>query len=116
MDNYEITYPNLYNGKIASQLTNNRRSIQSFINKQDIVLENAIRRRRFNIITKIKEMNIHDIDDFALDTWEYNVNEYNDIVDLFKKLEMKYKTLELENVKLNELISNLLIELNQRDK
>jgi hypothetical protein len=114
MSNFEIEYPNLYNGKIASQITNNKRSIQSFIMRQDTILENAIRRRRKNIITKINEMQIYTADDFPLDTWSYDVDSYNDIVDLFKKLEKKHSILELENVKLNELISNLLIEINQK--
>ena len=109
----EIQYPNLINGKIASMITNNKRSIQSFINRQDIVVENSLRRRRNNIIKKINIMGIHEIDDFPLDTWSFDIDKYNDIVDLYTSLEKKNKILELENVKLNELISNLLIELNQ---
>jgi hypothetical protein len=112
----EMQYPNLINGKIASQLTNNKRSIQSFIMKQDIVVENALRRRKNNIINKINIMGLHQLDDFPLDTWSYDVDAYNDIVDLFKKLEKKHTILELENIKLNELISNLLIELNQKNR
>jgi len=112
----EIQYPNLYNGKIKSLITNNKRSIQSFIKKQDIVVENALRRRRNNIIKKINIMGIHQIDDFPLDTWSFDIDRYNDIIDLYTSLKKKDKILELENVKLNELISNLLIELNQKNR
>jgi len=114
MNNLEIDYPNLYNGKIASMITNNHRSIESFIKKQDVILVNAIKRRRKNILYKINEMKIFEPDDFALDVWEYDLNNYNDIVDLYTKLSKKHKILELENKKLNELISTLLIEINQK--
>jgi len=70
MNKLEIDYPNLYAGKIASMKTNNYRSIESFIKKQDIILENAIKRRRINILNKINEMKIHDPTDFPLDTWK----------------------------------------------
>jgi len=112
----EIQYPNLINGKIGSMITNNKRSIQSFIKKQDIVVENALRRRRNNIINKINIMGIHEIDDFALDTWSFDIDKYNDIVDLYTVLSKKHKMLELENKKMNELISTLLIELNQKNR
>jgi len=108
---YNDKYAYLMDAKAKSMVSSNKKSIINFITKQNAIIERMVIRRDVNIKRKIKQLDIHCEEDFYIEMFQYNKENYDIAVqsyDAEKALRMKLQSdiLVIRGMLLDEISKN----------
>lgn len=108
---YNDKYAYLMDAKAKSMVSSNKKSIINFITKQNAIIERMVIRRDVNIKRKIKQLDIHCEEDFYMEMFQYNKENYDIAVqsyDAEKALRMKLQSdiLVIRGMLLDEISKN----------
>ena len=94
---------NIYNklkplekARLSSILTRTKQGIDTYILKQQSLIDNAVDRAKRNIIKKIEQQDIHTIEDFKEVSIIFNEDEYDKLLSSYNELVRKYKKRQQE--------------------
>jgi hypothetical protein len=108
---YSDKYSYLIDAKAKSMVSSNKKSIINFITKQNAIIERMVVRRDTNIKRKIKQLDIHCEEDFYIEMFQYNKENYDIAIQSYdneKELRMKLQSdiLVIRGMLLDEISKN----------
>ena len=92
MSNIYSTLAPLQKARLSSILTRTKQGIETYILKQQALVDNAVERAKRNIKNKIEQQDIHSLEDFKEVAIIYNEDEYDKLLSSYNELVRKYDT------------------------
>jgi len=86
----------LEKARLSSILTRTKQGIETYILKQQLLVDNAVLRAKRNIKNKIEQQDIHSLEDFKEVSIIYNEDEYDVLLKSYNELVRKYSTKQQE--------------------
>jgi len=96
MSNLYNTLAPLQKARLSSILTRTKQGIETYIFKQQILVDNAVERAKRNIKNKIRKQDIHTLEDFKDVSIIYDEDEYDKLLKNYNELVQKYDTKQQE--------------------
>jgi len=110
---YNDKYAYLMDAKAKSMVSSNKKSIINFITKQNAIIERMVIRRDVNIKRKIKQLDIHCEEDFYIEMFQYNKENYDIAVQSYDNEKENRIRVEKEIVVMRDM---LIQEVNKNSK
>ena len=96
MSNLYNTLKPLEKARLSSILTRTKQGIETYIIKQQLLVDNAVYRAKQNIKKKIRKQDIHSLEDFNEVSIIYDEDEYDKLLKSYNELVRKYDTKQQE--------------------
>ena len=96
MSNLYNTLKPLEKARLSSILTRTKQGIETYILKQQALVDNAVDRAKRNIKQKIASQDIHKLEDFNEVSKIYDEKEYDVLLKSYNELVRKYDTKQQE--------------------
>ena len=96
MSNIYNTLAPLQKARLSSILTRTKQGIETYILKQQALVDNAVQRANRNIKNKIEQQEIHTLEDFEEVSIIYDEKEYDKLLSSYNELVRKYDTKQQE--------------------
>ena len=96
MSNIYSTLAPLQKARLSSILTRTKQGIETYILKQQALVDNAVDRAKRNIKNKIEKQDIHTLEDFKDVSKIYDEKEYDVLLKSYNELVQKYDTKQQE--------------------